>query len=196
LTTFYFILLFGFGAFVVITFIFGEIFEFGGHVLDGIGHVFDGISGAHDASILDAAGGDGSVAHPLGFRTISAFGAGFGAGGLIGLGLGMSEQTSLLPATGVGLAMAGAMWAFLEYITTQQGTTSIEPRDYYNLIARVSTSIPGKGMGQVSVTIKGEIKDIPAISSSGATIPTQTQVYIESMEGGVATVKPMSQPEA
>ena len=190
----YFAMLLCCGSIVAVSFILGEIFGAIGNVFEGIGDsIGDSIGGIFDNENISAIGGDGDGGpegpSPFSFRIISSFGAGFGAGGLIGKGLEMSDPHSLIPAGSVGLIMAIGMWVFLRVLYTQQGSTSVGQSDYIGSICRVNVSIPGNGRGVIAVDVKGERKNIAAISADGSAIPDQAEVHIVSMEGGIAVVK-------
>jgi len=204
------------GGYLFISFIIGEVVDFGedvGHAFEGatdsitgmfesIGDALDGIFGGAEAVDVDVGEVDipimpdfGEVEDidtgpsPFGLRTIATFVAGFGAGGIIGIGLQLPELLTLAPASGVGLVSGGAMWTFLRFLYGEQGTTSIQAPDYLGLIGRVIIPIPEGKPGQVALVVKGQRKNVSARSKNGAPIPGHTQVEVVSMEGGIVIVK-------
>ena len=127
LTCFYLsLLLFG-GGYIALTFVVGELVDFGadfGHAVEGVSDsVAEALGSLGDAleSVLGSAEaadvghlelpeiGEIGLEHdvegpsPFSLRTVAMFGVGFGAGGLIGKGLGMSDPLSLVPASGVAV---------------------------------------------------------------------------------------------
>jgi len=205
------------GGFIGVTFIVGELFDFGedvGNAIENVGDsfgdafghfgdVFEGIFGGADASDIDADIGGfeapeiGDVDHeisstgpsPFSLRTICMFGVGFGGGGLIGTGLNLSPPLTLIPATGVGSLSAVVMFLFLRFLYGEQGTTSIQPKDYVGLIGRVIVSLPERKPGQVALVVKGQRMNVPARAVNHQPISSQTEVEVISMEGGTAIVK-------
>ncbi|MDP3998326.1 MAG: hypothetical protein Q8P89_01775 [bacterium] len=193
LTLLYWVLIIGFGGLTAVSFLLGELFDFAGGIFGGVGDFFGDIFGSVHAHDFDTGGADnfdGGNPSPFSLRTIFAFFAGFGAGGLMGKGLGLSDIASIAPASIAGLAMTGSMWFILSSLYKQQGSTSIGATDFLNLVCRVTISIPeGKGSsGQVVVVVKGQRQNMPAVSDDGTAIPYQSEVYIKSVEGGVAIV--------
>ncbi len=214
LTFLYIALIFVPGALLGLSFVLGEVSDFGDQVTDaiggigdsigdaigGIGDIFHGLTGADidtDVGGLDTGGlegGDHETAEsggpsPFSLRTLLGFAFGFGGGGLAGKGAGMIDFLSLIPAFGAGLVTSLIVWVIARFFYAAQGSISVQETDYIGLIARVFIPIPEDGMGLVAVTVKGEIKNIPASSGDKTVIPAQTQVEIVGMEGGTALVK-------
>ncbi|HEM62637.1 MAG TPA: hypothetical protein ENO24_10135 [Chloroflexi bacterium] len=213
LTCFYVSLLILGGGYIAISFIVGELVDFGedvGHALEGIsdsvadalgslGDALDGLFGGAEAA--DVGGielpeiGEMGLEHevegpsPFSLRTVSMFAVGFGAGGLIGKGVGMSDPLSLAPASGAGLVTGGLMWAFLRFLYGEQGSTSIQAPDYVGLVGRVIIGIPEGRAGQVALVVKGQRINAPARSEDGSSIPAQAQVEVLGLEGGMVVVR-------
>lgn len=187
------------GAYFTVSFVVGEIVDLGEGFLEGVGEgigdAIEGLFGAADTAHLDAAGTDIDVDSGLSqfnLRTIAMGAAGFGAGGLMGTGVGLSEPLSLLMAFGTGLLVGFISWQILRIFYKEQATTSIQPTDYTGLIGRVNIPITNGKLGMVMVTVKMRKKNMPAKSEDGKPIPSQTQVEIVSVEGGVLIVRKLS----
>ena len=103
--------------------------------------------------------------------------------------MGLSDPWTLVPAFGFGLAAGALTWQFLCFFYREQATTSIQPTDYIGLIGRVITSIPEGGLGRVTLDVKLQKKNLPALSEDESEIASQTQVIVVSMEGGTVIVK-------
>jgi membrane protein implicated in regulation of membrane protease activity len=213
LTCFYVSLLILGGGYIAISFIVGELVDIGedvGHAMEGIsdgvaealgslGDALDGLFGGAEAA--DAGGielpeiGEIELEHevegpsPFSLRVVAMFAVGFGTGGLIGKGLGMSDALSLVPAGGVAAVMAAVMWGFLRFLYGEQRSTSIQPKDYVGLVGRVIIAIPEGRLGQVALTVKGQRINAPARSNDGTPIPAQAEVEVLRMEGGTAVVE-------
>jgi membrane protein implicated in regulation of membrane protease activity len=217
LTCFYLALIVIAGGYIAFSFIVGELIDFGedvGHAVEGVG---DSISGALDSvghaiegvfGGAEAAGADigeiavpevgeigleheieGAGPSPLSLRTVAMFAVGFGAGGLIGQGVGLSDPLTLLPASGLGLGSAIPMWLFLRFLYGEQASTSIQAPDYVGLVGRVTIAIPEGRPGQVALIVRGQRMNVPARSEDGSPIRAQTQVEVLSMEGGMVVVR-------
>jgi membrane protein implicated in regulation of membrane protease activity len=212
LTCFYLSLLIIGGGYIAITFFVGELVDFGadaGHALEGVsdsvaeaignlGDVLEGVLGGADAADVDVGhielpeiGLEHEVEGPSPFslRTVAMFAVGFGAGGLIGKGLGLTDALSLAPASGVALITASVMWLFLRFLYGEQGSTSIQATDYMGLVGRVIIAIPQERPGQVALIVKGQRMNVPARSEDGSPIPAHTEIEVLGMEGGMVVVK-------
>jgi len=216
LTCFYLALIIIGGGYIALTFIVGELFDFGedvGHAVEGVsdsaaealghlGDVLEGIFAGAEAADVDVGGievpeiGEIGLEHeiegvgpsPFSLRTVAMFAVGFGAGGLVGEGLGLPDPLTLVPAGGVGLVTSAAMWLFLRFLYAEQRSTSIQAPDYIGLIGRVTISIPEGKPGQVALIVRGQRMNVPARSEDGSPIPAQAQVEVLSMEGGMVVV--------
>jgi membrane protein implicated in regulation of membrane protease activity len=209
LTCFYLSLLILGGGYIAITFVVGELVDFGedvGHAMEGIsdslaealgslGDALEGVLGGAEAADaghveLPEIGVEHEVEGPSPFslRTVAMFGVGFGAGGLIGKGLGMSDALSLVPASGVALVTGSVMWLFLRFLYGEQRSTSIQAPDYLGLVGRVIIPIPQGKPGQVALVVKGQRMNVPARSEDGSPIPAHVEVEVVSLEGGMVVV--------
>jgi membrane protein implicated in regulation of membrane protease activity len=213
LTCFYVSLLILGGGYIAISFVVGELVDFGedvGHAVEGLsdsvgealgslGDALDGLFGGAEA--VDAGGvelpeiGEVGLEHevegpsPLSLRVLAMFAVGFGAGGLIGKGLGVSDALSLVPASGVAALTAATMWVFLRFLYGEQRSTSIQTTDYVGLVGRVVIPIPEGRLGQVALVVKGQRVNAPARSEDGSPIPAQVEVEVLGMEGAMIVVK-------
>ncbi len=196
LTCFYLALIIIAGGYIAFSFIVGELIDFGEHAgLDSLGHAIEGVFGGAEAADADIGEIgleheiEGVEASPFSLRTVAMFVVGFGAGGLIGQGLGIPDPLSLVPAMGLGLATAIPMWLFLRFLYGEQASTSIQATDYLGLVGRVTVSIPKGRLGQVALIVRGQRMNVPARSEDGSPIRAQAQVEVVSMEGGMVIVK-------
>lgn len=213
LTCFYISLLIIGGGYIALTFIVGELLDFGedvgqaiegvsdsvGEALGSLGDALEGVLGGAEAA--DVGGielpevGEIGLEHevegpsPISLRVVAMFAVGFGAGGLIGKGLGTSDAISLVPASGVAALTAALMWVFLRFLYGEQRSTSIQATDYVGLVGRVIIALPQNKLGQVALVVKGQRINAPARSEDGSPIPTQAQVEVLGMEGGTIVVK-------
>ncbi|MBL8222608.1 MAG: hypothetical protein JNL62_25440 [Bryobacterales bacterium] len=158
-------------VFLLISFIFGEIFD---HF--GFDHEID-----HDMD-----GGGPTMFSP---RVLSVFITAFGGAGAIATYYGLST----LPASGIGLlsgGMFGAMiYAFARFLFGQQATTEVKTLDFVGRTARVIVSIPRDGVGQVRCQIGEEMVDKVARSVDGKAINENTPVRIEQVLGEMVIVQ-------
>lgn len=190
------------GGYFFLSFIVGEVADFGESALEGMSNsvegVFEGVFGASEAAdvdMIDALSVDSEIdvgPNPFSCRTILMFAAGFGAGGLVGSGLGLSEPLTLVPAFGFGVLAGVLSYLVVRFLYGEQGSTVIEPSDYIGLVGRISIPIPKGRLGQVMLDVKLQKKRIPARSEGGEAISTNTQVEIVSAEGGVLIVRKLN----
>ena len=213
LTCFYISLLILGGGYIALTFIVGELLDFGadvGQAMEGVsdsvgeawgslGDALEGVLGGAEAA--DVGGielpevGEIGLEHevegpsPFSLRVVAMFAVGFGAGGLIGKGLGVSDALSLVPASGVAALTAAVMWVFLRFLYGEQGSTSIQAADYVGLVGRVIIALPQDRPGQVALVVKGQRINAPARSEDGSPIRAQAAVEVLGAEGGTVVVK-------
>lgn len=186
------------GIYIIFSYIAGELADFGDSLIDGIGDSLEGLlEGALEGLMghfIDIEfGGHGlgtrNGPSPFSFRTLVMFTTGFGAGGLLGYGLGLPDLLTLIPAFGSGIVMGVVAYLFLMLLYKSQGSTDIDQKDYIGLLGVVITTIPENGLGQVGVTVKLHRKNVGAKSTDGSSIPLRTRVFINQVEGGVFIVE-------
>jgi membrane protein implicated in regulation of membrane protease activity len=156
-------------VFLIVSLIFGEIFDFFDHDFD--------IGGDH--------GGPGILSS----RVIAVFITAFGAFGAIAVDNGLRAG----PASGVGLAsgvvFGGIIYAFLRFLYGQQASSDVVASDLVGQHARVVVSIPANGVGQIRCRIGEELIDKIAQSRDGLAIPENTPVHIEEVLGETVIVR-------
>ena len=215
LTCFYLSLLILGGGYIAITFIVGELVDLGegvAHAIEGLGgglaealgslgDVLEGALGGAEAVGVDVGDIDlpdigvieleHEVEGPSAFslRTLAMFAVGFGAGGLLGKGLGMSDPVSLVPAGGMAFAGAATMWLCLRFLYGAQGSSSIQATDYLGLVGRVIIAIPAGRPGQVSLIVKGQRMNIAARSEDGLPVRAHAEVEVLGKDGGTVVVR-------
>lgn len=102
----------------------------------------------------------------------------------------LSPASSSLCGLGGGLVLGGVAYALIYVLCGQQASSLVAPADYTNLPARVSVAIPEKATGEISVTVKGELRSVLAVSADGRALPEGRAVVIVSLTAGTATVRP------
>lgn len=154
-------------VFLVVSMIFGEIFDFFDHDVD-VDHGGPGI---------------------LSSRVIAVFITAFGAFGAIAVNNGLSTGA----ASGVGLAsgvlFSGVIYMFLRFLYGQQATSEVLASDLVGQTARVVIGIPANGVGQVRCRIGEELVDKIAQSRDGLAIAENTPVTIQEVLGETVIVK-------
>ncbi len=162
--------------FLLISLVFGEIFEH-------LGGAFDHGGGFDHA--LDH-GGPGI----LSTRILAVFITAFGGFGAIGTHYGMGP----LPASGLGfgsgVVFALIIYAFARFLWEQQATTEVRTTDLVGQTARVVVAIPPGGIGQVRCRLGEELIDKIARSQSGDPIAENAVVRIEEVLGETVVVRP------
>lgn len=168
------------GTFYVCLLIASAVFSFGSFLF---GH-----DGGHDLGHgMDHGEGMPSV---FSLRVISLFVLGFsGLATIAHFVWDFSPVGSSLCGLGGGLVLGGFAYALVHMLSTQQASSLVAPEDYVNLSARVSVAIPAKSTGEISVTVKGELRSVLAVSVDGSALPAGQAVVIVSMAAGTATVR-------
>ncbi len=174
-----FLTIFGIGlVLLVITFILGEIFDFGG----------------------DGGGGElgGDSPSPFSSRIVFVFATAFGGFGYIGGALDWPVWGAALFAIVGGLGVAaGTFFLIVLPMSRQQGSTDVHDADFMGMEGQVTSEIPaGGGLGRVTViapTSKARVA-LAARSADGQRIPFGTTVRIQVPGPGSAVVVPISNP--
>lgn len=153
--------------FLIVSLVFGEIFDFFDHDLD-----FD-----H--------GGPGVLSG----RVIAVFITAFGAFGAIAVNNGMSTGAASGVGVGSGVVFSGIIYMFLRFLFGQQASSDVVASDLVGQNARVVVSIPANGVGQVRCRIGEELVDKIAQSRDGLAIAENTPVTIQEVLGETVIVK-------
>jgi len=159
--------------FLLISLIFGEIFE---HFGDGADHDLD-----HD---MDH-GGPGFFSP----RVMSVFITAFGGTGAIAAHYGASTLASSGIGAISGMLFATLIFYFAKFLYSQQATTQVKATDVIGQTARVVIGIPKDGVGQVRCRVGDELLDKIARSENGEPIPENTPVRVEQVLGEIIIVK-------
>ncbi|MBL8231358.1 MAG: hypothetical protein JNL98_22885 [Bryobacterales bacterium] len=161
----------GFGfLFLLVSLIFGEVFE---HFGD-FDHDVD-----HDT------GGGPTFFSP---RVMSVFIAGFGAAGAIATAYGASTMVASGIGFASGIGLASVILMFAKFLFGQQATTSVGSTDVLGQVARVVVGIPKDGVGQVRCTVGESLVDRIARSKDGSPIPENSSVKVEEVLGEIVIV--------
>lgn len=153
-------------VFLIVSLIFGEIFEFFDHDVD--------------------------MDHGPGFlstRVIAVFITAFGAFGAIAMSNGYSTGVSTLVGAGSGIVFGGLMTMFGKFLYGQQASSDVIASDLVGRPARVTVAIPANGIGQVRCRIGEELVDKIAQARGGMAIAENTAVEIEEVLGETVIVK-------
>jgi membrane protein implicated in regulation of membrane protease activity len=155
-------------AFLMLSLLFGEVFE---HFGDGLDHDLD-----H--------GGPGFFST----RVLSVFVTTFGGVGAIATYYGLSPVASSVLAFGSGFVLSSVVLAFGRFLYRQQATSEVRTNDLVGQNARVVIAIPPGGVGQVRCRIGEELVDKIARARDGAVIPENAAVRVDEVLGETVVV--------
>jgi hypothetical protein len=153
--------------FLIVSLIFGEIFDFFEHDVD-----FD-----H--------GGPGILSS----RVIAVFITTFGAVGAIAMNNGMSAGPASGVGAGSGVVFAGIIYMFLRFLYGQQASSDVVASDLVGATGRVIVGIPPNGVGQIRVRLGEELVDKIAQARDGVAIAENTPVKVEEVLGETVIVR-------
>ncbi len=154
-----------------------------------LGSFILGHDGDHDLSHGDAGAGD--LPSVFSMRVISLFVLGFsGVGLLCTYAWGLSPGASSLAGLGGGLVMGGIGYGLTVVLCRQQASSLPEPNEYVGQPARVVTAIPANGTGEVSLTVKGQLRTVLAQTADGSALPEGRSVQVAGNTGGTLIVAP------
>jgi membrane protein implicated in regulation of membrane protease activity len=162
--------------FLVVSFLFGELFEHG----DLAGHDADFHGDVH--------GGPGVSIFST--RVLSVFVTAFGGFGAIGIHLGYGTGVSTALGVAGGLVFGAIIYLFASFLFSQQASSEIRISDLAGRTAQVSVAIPKGGVGQIRCTLGECTVDKIARSRDGEQIPVNTLVKIEAVVGDTVVVRP------
>jgi hypothetical protein len=155
--------------FLIVSLVFGEIFDFFDHDFD-----FDGDHGG--PGILSS-------------RVIAVFITAFGGFGAIAINNGMSTGAASAIGAGSGVVFGGVIYAFLRFLYGQQASSDVVAADLVGQTCRVIVGIPANGVGQVRCRVGEELIDKIAQSRDGQPIAENTPVKIEEVLGETVIVR-------
>jgi membrane protein implicated in regulation of membrane protease activity len=156
--------------FLVLTLLFGEIFDF----FDA-DHDFD--HGDH--------GGPGFFSS----RIMSVFITAFGGFGAIGSHYGLSVIESSAAGLAGGIVFGGLIYLFARLLHGQQASSDVRPSDLVGQSARVVIAIPAGGLGQIRCRIGEELVDKIARTADGQPMPENTSVLVAEVLGETVIVR-------
>lgn len=163
-----FLLIAGVGfVFLMVSLIFGEIFDFFDHDID-VDHGGPGI---------------------LSSRVIAVFITAFGAFGAIATNNGLSPGPASAIGVASGVLFGGVIFMLLRFLYGQQVSSDVLASDLVGQSARVIVTIPANGVGQIRCRIGEELVDKIAQSRDGLAIAENTPVTIEEVLGETVIVK-------
>ncbi|MBI5843466.1 MAG: hypothetical protein HZB23_02210 [Deltaproteobacteria bacterium] len=145
----------------------------------------------------DLTGDFGDHGDPLGdsgFSALSVHGlmSFFLMFGLVGLAtmpsLGLS--LSLVASLGAGFASVWLVGRMFMAFSRLQSSGNLSITDCAGCKGDVYLSIPEKGVGRVTASVSGRLREYDAISQSGEAIKTGTRVNVIRVEGNVLVVEP------
>lgn len=157
--------------FLLVSLIFGELFEFFEHDVD-----FD-----HS---LDHGG-------PSFFstRVLSVFITAFGGVGAIGVRYGLSTGAASLAGFGSGVALGSLIYMFARFLYGQQASSDVSVRDLVGQTGRIVVTIPAGGVGQIRLQIGESLVDKIARSHDGQPVPENSVAKVEEILGETLVVR-------
>ncbi len=155
--------------FLLISLIFGEIFE---HFGEGLDHDLD-----H--------GGPGIFST----RILSVFVTAFGGFGAVATYYGLGPAPASAVGFASGVLFASIIYAFARFLWSQQATTELRSADLVGQTARVVVAIPKNGLGQIRCRLGEELLDKIARSEDGEPIGENEIVRIQQVLGEAVIVR-------
>jgi membrane protein implicated in regulation of membrane protease activity len=159
-----FLIIAGLGfVFLVVSLVFGELFDF--------------LNIDHDI-------GGGADAHPfIDSRVISVFLTAFGGFGAIAVQMGLSALASSLVGLAGGLALGGVVSLFGRFLYKQQASSSVSAAQLVGRTAQVTVKITPDGIGQISCRIGEERVEKLARTRDREELKAGVLVRIEEIAG-------------
>lgn len=172
-----FLIIFGVGlVLAILTFVIGELFDFGD-------------SGDAGSEVGEQG------ASPFSSRILFVFLTAFGGFGYIGQSLDWSMPAAVTLALLGGVAVAaGTFFLIVLPMSRQQGSVHVTDDDYLGHEGQVTAEIPERGLGRVTLVVSssGARMSPAARSANGERIPFGTSVKVVGVGPGAVTVVPSS----
>ena len=155
-------------ALLLLSFLFGELFEFGGDALDVE------VDGSIDAT------GDSPGVSWLSTKVLFASMVGFGAFGFIAAQYKLPFSLDWIAALcGFFLIGAGAFFLVLKPLAEQQSNSLVSRQSYIGRTGLVSLSIPEQGFGEIKFRDReNALVAQRAVTADGQSLPDKTPVII------------------
>lgn len=148
----------------------------------------------HHGDIAGEIGDHGDLSGDSGFSVLSVHGlmSFFLMFGLVGLATRQSLGlvVSLMASLGAGFAAVWLMGRMFLAFSRLQSSGNLSITDCAGAKGEVYLTIPGKGVGRVTVSVCGRMREYDAASESGETIKTGAKVKVTRIEGNVLVVEP------
>lgn len=155
--------------FLLVSLIFGEIFEHFGDFDHDIDHGGPSFLSPRILSVfITSFGGFGAVSVHYGFSTLAASGVGFAS----------------------GVCFASFIYLFARFLYGQQATTRVQTEDMLGKTGRVVVGIPSGGVGQVRCQLGDEMIDKIARTKDGQALSENTIIVVEQVLGEIVIVRP------
>ena len=139
----------------------------------------------HDVGGADAHEGGADHGGPSVFsvRVMAAFLTAFGVGGVVGRYYSLSHPASSGIGVVTGAVMATIVYQFARLLYSQQASSEVQMTSLVGLPGEVSVAIPDGGVGQVSVSARGERTDHLARSADGRAIARGAAIVVTGLRG-------------
>lgn len=154
----------------------------------------------HDADLdadTDVDHGDGSGV--LSFRTVTAFLAGFGWGGVIAMDQGFSVFASTVIALATGGAMMAMVYFLMRVVYSLRYSGNLDYQNAVGLHGSVYLPIPPsmQGLGQIEILVQGRLATVQAMTRASDRIPNRARVrVVEQLDPQTLLVEPLDSAPA
>lgn len=157
--------------FLLVSLIFGEIFEF------------------FDADTDFDHGLEHGGPSFFSTRVLSVFVTTFGAVGAIGVRYGMGTGAASATGAASGVALGSLIYFFARFLYAQQASSDLSVQDLVGHTGRIVVSIPAGGVGQIRLQIGEMLVDKIARSNDGSAVPENTVAKVEEVLGETLVVR-------
>lgn len=169
------------GAIILVISALGGEHEFGADHDVGFDHDHDM---GHDTGHAESSGPS-----PWSIRVLSLFVTAFGAVGAIAQSYGASPMQSSIAGFFAGIVFAFVGWQLLRLFWSQQGSSTVSSEDLLGTTGMVFTPIPPRGVGEITVVVRGQSRHYPARARDGIGILKGVTICIVEFPADVAIVE-------
>jgi membrane protein implicated in regulation of membrane protease activity len=122
-------------------------------------------------------------------RVLSVFITAFGGVGAIGVRYGLSTGMASLAGFGSGVALGSLIYVFARFLYGQQASSDMSVQDLVGHTGRIVVTIPAGGVGQIRVQIGETLVDKIARSHDGQPIPENAVARVDEVLGETLVVR-------
>lgn len=173
------------GGFIVASMVFEGIGDTAGDLLGGLDSLLEGIG----VDLIPDTFLETKSSRGLGCSSMASFLAGFGAVGTGMTLMGANPWFALVFSLVGGVSVGFVYFLAMGYLLRQQSTTTLTESDFIGQSGHSTISVPAGAIGQVQLTVNGEVKSYPFREISDQPLVQGDLVGVVELKGSLLICK-------